>query len=360
MSSDLNAQASQADRTLRDLLQAQFSRRTNGAAPFASDGSTPCSGFINDGFKVVPQSPLAMGINLTAGYGFEYTLLDSVADIGGALNLNDLSTYKPLFLSGNESITVPTADPTDPRIDIVEVTYDRRATDNSSRDVLDIGTGEFVATLVDKTLAWIQDGRTSVGGAQKINYKVGTPGAVPVAPSVTAGYTKIAEIRVEAASVTVPQNKIKDMRAVIGRHGINEINARVLLPGTTAGAVAATMQSFSGPPGSGMALYPTPASAGGNYTFFFWCGGAMKDLVLHLYGEHGGPTDSILQPINEAALTGGDITLITGGTGVIAGPTPTEGQIAANGVTRQFQRATPAAIQADATYVNFTLKFRSY
>lgn len=360
LSSDVNAGWSQSDRTLREMLRAQFAGRSNGSTPFASSGSTPRSGFLADGFMVGPSSPAAMTVNVLAGYGFLDNLSDTAVDIGGALNLNDLSSYKPMFLGQTESLSVPAADPTNPRIDIVEVCYDRRTTDNSSRDVLDTGTGEFVATLVDKTLAWIQDGRSSINGSAKINYKSGTPDPSPVAPSVTSGYVKIAEVRVGAAVTTITQTNISDYRTLLAANGgQHEISGVITLVGTGTGAAAATMVSFNGPPGSAMASYPTLAAVGSNYTFHFWCGGAMKDLVLTLYGEHGGPVETFSAVVSDT-LDSADLVFINGANGLVSGPAAAIGQVNATAIVRVYQKGTPGTLQSSDTNLHFSLKFRSY
>jgi len=164
---------------------------------------------------VTPTSPESMGVNVSLGLGYQDDPSDVPSGIGGVSGLDDLSEFKPLYLTSVQTLTVPGADPTNPRVDIVEVKFNRDLGNPLSRDVLNIVTGQFVPTIVQKTLSFCLDGLTSVNGSQPINYKTGTPAGSPTPPAVDAGYIKIAEIRVEALSTTVPATKITDFRSVL-------------------------------------------------------------------------------------------------------------------------------------------------
>jgi hypothetical protein len=258
LSSDVNGEASQINRTLRELLRYLLAGRASNSVLT----NAPATGFLGDSFRVGPESPAAMGVVVRAGYGFMDNLSDVAADIGGCLNLNDLSAYKPMFLGTSQSLTVPAADPSNPRIDIVEVKYDRRLTDNTSRDVLNTGTGAFDPTLVNKTLAWIQDGRTSLNGSASINYKTGTPAGVPAAPSTSAGYVKIAEILVDAAATSIAENKIKDTRSLLFPNGgFGRVTGRIRLA-MTGSPPAVTLDYLNAPPGVSVAFTTGYAGAG--------------------------------------------------------------------------------------------------
>lgn len=258
LSSDINGGWSQENRTLRELLRNLLAKR----ASDASDALAPATGFIADGFRVSAQGTPAMAVNVQAGYGFKDNIADVAVDIGGALNLNDLSAYKPMFLGQTQSLVVPSADPSNPRIDIIEVKYDRRATDNSSRDVLNTGTGAFDPTLVDKTLAWIQDGRTSLSGSASINYKPGTPAGSPTAPAVTSGYTKIAEILVGAGVTTITQNKVNDTRPLLfANGGAGRVSGSMTLA-MTGSPPAITINYLNAPPGVTVVFTSTYPGAG--------------------------------------------------------------------------------------------------
>lgn len=244
LSTDMNQQWSQSTRSLREVLKYLFGRRTANANPTLA----AADGFLGDSFRVGPESPASMNIVVRAGYGFQNNGSDVPAAISSITGLDDRSSYKPLVLNAAQIIAVPTADPTDPRIDIVEVAYDRYTTDSSSRDVLDTGTGQFVATLVSKTLAFLQDGRTSVNGAAKINYKTGTPAVSPAAPSTTAGYIKIAEVRVDALATSIAENKITDLRKMLFPGGIGMASGTVTMPATGV-SLLPTLSNLQAPPG---------------------------------------------------------------------------------------------------------------
>jgi hypothetical protein len=244
LSTDMNQQWSQSARSLREMLKYLLGVRTAVANPTLAAGE----GFLGDSFRVGPESPASMNIVVRAGYGFQNNGADVPVAIGSVTGLDDRSSYKPLVLNAAQTIAVPAADPTNPRIDIVEVAYDRYTTDSSSRDVLDTGTGQFVATLVNKTLAFLQDGRTSVNGAAKINYKTGTPAGSPAAPSTTAGYIKIAEVLVDAAATSIAENKITDLRKLLFPNGIGMASGRVTMPATGV-SLLPTLSNLQAPPG---------------------------------------------------------------------------------------------------------------
>ena len=258
LSTDMNQQWSQSARSLREMLKYLLGVRTAAANPTLTAGE----GFLGDSFRVGPESPASMNIVVRAGYGFQNNNSDVPVAISSITGLDDRSSYKPLVLNAAQTIAVPAADPTNPRIDIVEVAYDRYVTDSLSRDVLDTGTGQFVATLVNKTLAFLQDGRTSVNGAAKINYKTGTPAGSPAAPSTTAGYIKIAEVRVDALATSIAENKIKDLRKVLSEGGRGHRVSGLISLAMTGSPPTVTIWHLIAPPGFNIAILPGYAGAG--------------------------------------------------------------------------------------------------
>jgi hypothetical protein len=202
-----------------------------------------------------------MNVVLTAGMGFIPASGDVPSSIGSVVGLDDLNPFKPLLLVGNQTIAIPTA-PAGPnsRIDIIEVNYDRRTENPLTRDVLDPVAGIFNPTLVNKTLAWAQDGRIGTvadpaSSTAGISLKTGTPGVSPVAPSTTAGYTKIAQILVGSGVTSIAQNVIQDLRPLLFPGGILRASCNFLTT-TTAGSPAAptTMANIVTPPGVQMAV----------------------------------------------------------------------------------------------------------
>lgn len=198
------------------------------------------AGFLGDGFQVKATSPATLSVLVSAGYGL-FNDNTTTSAIGGVTGVNDQSVLKPLSLTVNETINVPAADPVNPRIDIVEVIIDRRLADPTSRDVLDVGTGQFVAGLVNKTLTYNQNGRSTVNGIGSINYKTGTPAGVPVAPATSVGYAKISEIRIDALAATVAANRIQDLRRMLFPGGLVNLSYGA----TSGGGVAALIRAVA-------------------------------------------------------------------------------------------------------------------
>jgi hypothetical protein len=209
LSEDVNIYLSQLDRALRFFAKALFSTTTG----------SPVSGFSQGSFRSVESSPQAMSIALKAGLGFQDLPGDVPVDVGGVLGVNDLESYKPLVLTADLTIPIPTA-PAAPnsRIDIIEVRADRFKTDNQSRQVFDNATNSFSPTSVDKTLEFLLDG-TKLGAVVSpdpsvaaVSLKQGIAGAPGVAPATTAGYIKIAEVFVDGDVVLIEQADITDFR----------------------------------------------------------------------------------------------------------------------------------------------------
>lgn len=267
VSGDPNQQATYSDLALRALLSELYAVRDPTSASGASLG--PQTGFIGDGYRVKPSSPTSMVVKVSAGLGFYDAAANTASDIDSAYNVDDLHRYKPMVLTADESITLAAADPTNPRIDIIEVAIDRRATDSASVDVLDTTTGVFGAVSRNKTLTWAHDGRQGTVAAASasttgIGVKTGTPAGSPTAPTVTAGYRKIAEVRVAAATTTIAENAIRDVRPLLfpGNTG------KLLVVGEAPGnGTAPTVTNIYGPPG----VRATVQSSGvGNYILYLY------------------------------------------------------------------------------------------
>jgi hypothetical protein len=233
------------------------------------DGSDPSgaaynaqTGFVGEGFRVMVAS--ASTVLLKAGVGFLLDGADQPVNIGSGdavpmLGVSDQQRVHPLYLSADETINVPAADPANPRIDIIEVKVARRQLDPQNRAILDPGTGIFGTSLVNKMLRYDAAGTSTLNGSGYINYKSGTAAAVPVAPGVTAGYIKIAEVYVEApvlaltnASAVTPFNCVTDLRVPWFPAGALPFAARFRVSATT-GAVP-DLISHSLPPGWKLAV----------------------------------------------------------------------------------------------------------
>jgi hypothetical protein len=221
LSTDINQLQSQIDRVLRFYAD----KFLVGRASDSSDAyATPGTRFFGDSFKVRAQSPVSGVVNVTTGLGFFPNSSDIPTSIDSIVGLDDLERMKPLLLTATQSFTVPAADPTNPRIDIIEVKYDRQTTNPLSRDILDPNTGAFVSSTVDKTLSFLLDGQTGTvndpaSSTADISYKKGIAAAVPATPATSTGYVKIAEIKVAALATTFDDNVIVDTRRLLGPYG---------------------------------------------------------------------------------------------------------------------------------------------
>lgn len=249
LSTDINQLQSQLDRVLR----AQINKYFVGRASDSSDAfNTPTvARFFGDSFKVRAKNPVSGLVEVTPGLGYFPNSADVPTAIDSIVGLDDLELMKPLVLNAAQSFTVPTADPTNPRIDIIEVKYNRDTGNPLSRDILDPTTGAFVSSTVDKTLTFTLDGLTGsvvspAGSTAAISYKKGVAAGSPTVPATTSGYVKIAEIRVAALATTFDDNVIGDFRRIAIPH--NAFNFFVQYTTATAGSPP-TLVRTNAPPG---------------------------------------------------------------------------------------------------------------
>lgn len=219
LSSDINMASSYSAYSLMSSTAHEFAQRasfhTQQANPMVPVGS---AAFLSAGFLCQPISPAGLQVTLTAGLGF-FNDNTPTLNVGGISGLNAPSVFKPLTLTAAEAINIPAADPSNTRIDIIEVLVTagggRRLADSTSRDILNTQTGTFVPAAVFKTLTYNLNGTSTVNGTvgvAPIIYKTGTPSGSPSAPSVDAGYVKIAEVTVGANVSSVSGTNIRDFR----------------------------------------------------------------------------------------------------------------------------------------------------
>lgn len=153
---------------------------------FVGDGE----GFIEEGLKVTYSS--ATQVSITAGRGY---MTDTTV-------IGQEPVIKPLDLVANISKTVSAAHATLNRIDIVVATVLEETEYSENRDIKTGGTGPIVTTFTAK-------GKYYTG---IFNVVGGTPNASPVAPSVPAGYVKLAELFVTAAVGLAGASAVTDYR----------------------------------------------------------------------------------------------------------------------------------------------------
>lgn len=221
LSSDLNLDRSQHAATQMLTAYSPIISRSSLASFLPATSSSQFWGA-----SFFPFAGTGMQVVLQGGWGWIYNPTLTGSNIGGISQVNDVGDIYPLYLSGSQAISVPAADATNPRIDIIEVAADRRFENPLTRDVFDPALEVFTPTLLNKGLTYDLLNRTSINGSAAINYKTGTPAGSPAAPSVTAGYIKIAEVYVDAAVTSIVQSEIADYRPVAFPGGVAEFSAR--------------------------------------------------------------------------------------------------------------------------------------
>lgn len=320
LSSDLNLASSYSALSLQETSAQMYAQR----ASFQSTQSNPMvpvggASFIGSAFACRPFSPAGMIVQLDPGLGFFNDNTPSTA-IGEISGLNDPSIFKPLSLSATEQINVPASDPTNARIDIVEVLVSnaggRRLTDSSSRDVLDPTTGTFIPAAVFKTLSYNLNGTSTINGIGPINYKTGTPAGSPVAPVADAGYVKIAEITVAAGATSLAGTTIRDFRVPMFPGGYGLLQGTLAISG---GATSAQLESgLAVPPGMcAAATYAGVPNAPASANLFVWpaaTGYQMQVNIGTTIDAIGGSKPLIPQaqlPASPVALSAFDQTLLT-------------------------------------------------
>lgn len=234
ISTDINQLQSNNQRSLMWLAQALV-KEFSGANPAAAV-------FVADGFSLTAPGG-TMNVTLNPGLGFYYNPSDVPTGIGGLSGVDDVSPLHPLPLATAQTIAVPAADPSNPRIDIIEVTTDRRLEQPQSRDILNSGTGVVTPASVNKVLAFYLDGREgapSTGASTTgIGYKKGTPAGSPTAPAATSGYTVVCQILVPAAATQIVQGNVTDVRIPAIPHGTPTAHLRLDLVADAAVGITA-------------------------------------------------------------------------------------------------------------------------
>ncbi len=284
LSSDINAAQSQVDRTLREFARSLFSARVG----FSTSDLTgnPPNGFLGSAFKARASAVPGLSVVLDKGIGFEY-LVDPASGVGGVSGVDDLSEFKPLCLLVDTTIAgIAAGDGANPRIDIIEVRMNRALGNPLSRDVLNPGTGVFVATSVNKTLSFTQDGSVGVvtdpaASTAAISYKQGIPGAVPVEPTVTAGYVKIATLKIPAALAAITKSNIIDQRPILCPAGLDKFHCDFTVP-IGAATPPSGLRLFSQP---GLELVVQKLDTANNNRFKVWLIGGAPPVDSRMSGH---------------------------------------------------------------------------
>lgn len=213
------------------------------------------SGFVGTSFKVLPSGP-STSVIMSDGIGLVNDAVSVPVAINGVVGLDDRAILKPIVVEGGGiSIPVPAPPGSDARIDLVEVKYARRVTDPASRDQFDESVGDFVPNLLSKTLSFcLRAADLTYNGVGALNYKTGTPAASPVAPTVSAGYVAVAQVRVASGATSYDGDVINDLRKVLWPSPATATARFRIGPSTPAGLLLASAT----PPGIGLyVLYAT-------------------------------------------------------------------------------------------------------
>lgn len=361
LSSDINSGESQSHRDLRDFLYRFYGRRDTVFNP----SSLPTTGFVADGFRAVPTSPVGLSITLTAGQGYAPNP-DPQAAVNGIIGLSDLSPYSPLLLSSAQNLTVPAAPGAGfCRVDLIQVRVDRYLTDVSSRDVFNPGTLTFGPQNIAKTMSFDLLGRNATVISPAVNttgigYKVGATVAYVNAdtfltaprPAVDPGYVAVAYINVNPTTAAIQANDIVDARPLLFPAGEADLSQTVLLgpTGPIAGVSPATpAQTFAGTPPGADVVVATDTSPGPNtvrYTVYLFAGDLnLYETAPYTYFARGlGGTE--LVPANVETMVVSRIIAASGGLLTNA----ERNALATAGVVQ-----SPVSVAVGQTYKKFTL-----
>lgn len=260
LASDIDAMLSSLNQSQRFFIEKLYTPRASLSSALSG---TPVTGFLADGFWVVPSNPPTMNVIVKAGLGFQYTNQSHVA-IGGVDSLDDRRLYKPLVLDTDVAFTVPASPPAgQSRYDIIEVQSYLRTEDPSTRLTFNAGAGDFVPGLQKKTLAMTlsnQQGSvvTPNPSTAPLSYVQGVAAATgaQVEPTTTNGYTKIARILVGEGATTLDSNVIVDNRRILFPYNQGRVSGLMLMP-ASGGSIKPTLQSLVAPPGVQVAALGT-------------------------------------------------------------------------------------------------------
>ena len=282
LSTDHNQAWSQIFQTMRDFFQHLYEGRAG-----ITDGSAvpPPYGFIGNGFRPVPGS--GMQVVLKPGTGFIYSGLDTPSGIGGVLGVNDKSPFKPLSLLADQPVAIDAAPSSgQERFDIIEVNYQRLLTDLSSRGVFSPSAGDFVASLVAKTLQWNIDGAVGrvvspASSTTPIGYKVGIAAAVnsAVVPSNTAGYVTVARVHVLSSTAAIQRSNIADFRPLLFPGNVAEIALDYSVSTTGGGPNLPTVNQLICPPGIEVAVVGQAAFTARAGVNIYIIGGNIQQVI---------------------------------------------------------------------------------
>lgn len=164
------------------------------------------------------------------------------------------------------NVTLATADPANPRIDLIVA------------QIYDSAQGDTMPTTP----------ALAAPGGVVIRAITGTPGGVPVVPTPTAGQIPLAQVLVVANDTTITSGDITDRR----KSAYNPSGARPLLPGDASSDAGAV---------SGEVTYRPSAADGGLYV---WSGSRWKSASIPVFSTVAARDAAITSPyVGEMAYT---------------------------------------------------------
>lgn len=195
---DLLNQQNQMRASWMDLLAAGYDY--SGTYPDLYGGSALSSSTVfvpRVGQGFVEPTGGALGTRLEAGW---------LAQSNTAFSSFDGSAPRLLMarvdLGAGVHFVHDAADPTNPRIDLLQIRLTEVDDDNVSRDFKDAVTGALSTTVIDKKT------RVQI----EFQIKNGTPGANPAVPSTDAGWAALTRVRIPALAVSLALDDVIDVR----------------------------------------------------------------------------------------------------------------------------------------------------
>jgi len=175
-----------------DLLMAGYSYDGTYPRIYGADSSD----LGGDDTLFVPRAgqamvrPHASGLSVNLDGGWVGQLNSAFSDFDGSTPRLLMAFINATDLGSTPHFTHDAADPTNARIDLIQVRLTEVDDDNTSRDFKDAITSALSTTLVDKKT------RIQI----EFDIKNGTPSANPVAPAPDAGWAEMTRVRIPATS----------------------------------------------------------------------------------------------------------------------------------------------------------------
>ena len=234
---------------LQMLSRFRGANLTTGAGSANASGAVSPSGFYGDSFLPYLVGSFKVGVTSGIGYYYDPTTVTSAVD--GISGLDDSTSFKPIVLGSDAEFDIPLADPTNARIDIIEVRVERARTNNGGRDVLDALTGDFLPDSLATTLNWAVDGSVAVtlasASTAALSYRRGAASVSPVAPTASPGYVALAYVKVAAGATAITADDVLDWRPIdLGYNGLDIVVQATYVGGATGGLAS---YYVSAPPG---------------------------------------------------------------------------------------------------------------